>query len=185
VTAVAVPPEARRRPRLARWALILLVALAVAIPLAIVASAATDRPVMTVGARTEIAADKATVWATLIDFGAYADWNPFVVSASRARDVEGKITMTVLVGDERHTKESTITIFHPERKLRWGSRLLLPGVRDEELEVIIDPISEDRVLARLQYRTEGLLTPLADEQGRREGLEAMAAALKQQAESVG
>ena len=93
--------------------------------------------------------------------------------------------MNVLVGDEQHTKESTITIFHPERKLRWQSRLLLPGLRDEEVEVILDPIADGRVRARLQYRTEGLLAPLADEEGRREGLEAMAAALKQQAEAAG
>jgi hypothetical protein len=184
LTTVAAPATRPRRFRLARWAAIGLLALAIACSIAIVASAATDRPVMMVGAQTEIAADKATVWATLIDFGAYETWNPFIVKATRATDVEGKITMHVLVGDEEQTKESTITIFHPERKLRWQSRLLLPGLLDEEVEVILDPIAEGRVRARLQYRTEGLLAPLADEEGRRQGLQAMAAALRQQAEGA-
>jgi hypothetical protein len=184
MTTGAEPGTRQRRFRLARWAAVGLLALAIACLIAIVASAATDRPVTMVGAQTEIAADKATVWATLIDFGAYETWNPFVVKATGATEAGGKITMNVLVGDELHTKESTITIFHPERKLRWQSRVLLPGLRDEEVEVILDPIADGRVRARLQYRTEGLLAPLADEEGRQEGLEAMAAALKQQAEAA-
>ena len=153
-------PGTRRRRGPARWAAIVLVALLIACPIAIVASAALDRPATTVSAETEIAADTAAIWATLIDFGAYESWNPFVVSASRTSDAEGKLTAHLLIGDQEHTKEAAITIFHPERKLRWRSRVLLPGLRDEELEVILRPVTDGRVLARLKYRSRVCSRPL-------------------------
>jgi hypothetical protein len=174
--------EPARRRRAARWAGIGLVVLAFAVPIGIAASAALDAPSTTVTAETEISADKAVVWATLVDFGAYDTWNPFVVEASRSAGVEGLLTTELRVGEDERTLESSITVYNPERKIRWRSRLVVPGLRDEELEVILEPIDRNRLRARLAYRAEGLLAPLLDDAGLREGLEAMASALKARAE---
>ncbi|WP_181198194.1 SRPBCC domain-containing protein [Enhygromyxa salina] len=41
------------------------------------------------------------VWAVLVDFEHYADWNPWLVSASGPAEVGARVDITVVLGDKR------------------------------------------------------------------------------------
>jgi len=119
-----------------------------------------------------------------MDFGSYSDWNPYMPSV-RGRVAVGR-TLDIRLeppGDDARKIEATVFVFKPPRKLRWQSRLLAPGLRDLEYEVIVAPLGPNRAQVVQRARHEGLLVTLTDSGPTTAGLESMAAALKQRAEA--
>lgn len=75
--------------------------------------------------RTEawIPAPPARVWAVLIDFDAYAAWNPLNIKASGEARLGGKLRTTFVNPGGKPgatvTQTVTLTTFEPERALAW------------------------------------------------------------------
>jgi hypothetical protein len=152
--------------------------------LAIGASAALDRPARASSTTTIVDAPREQVWRVVADFDAYPDWNPYL------RRVEGRPeeggTLQVRLeppGGEAQDVSASVSIFRPPRKIRWQSHLLVPGLRDLEYEVIIEPLGADRSQVFQQARHEGLLSVFVDEEATRAGLLAMSRALETRVES--
>jgi hypothetical protein len=165
-------------PRPLRLALIALGGLAVLTLVALGASAALDRPARVVTVTSSVEGSKQDVWRALTDFDAYSEWNPVFTEASGEARQGGELHLTAtLPGHDPEELDAEILIFRPERKLRWQDRLLLPGVRDWEYELVLEPLADGRVRIAQLLHFEGLLAPFADTDAARQALELQAAAL--------
>ena len=151
---------------------------------AVLASAALDWPSDTVRTETVIDAPRRDVWGTLTDFPRYDDWNPFITSVSGAAREGADVDMRLRPpGAEAENVDATVKTVRVGRKLRWSSRLLVPGLRDREYEVTLEPIVPGRVRVKGRIRYEGVLVPLSGLEDSRRGLERMFTALKRRAEA--
>jgi len=167
-----------------RSGLILVVVLALIAVLAVGTSAALDAPSRTSTTETVIEAPRENVWRLLLDFDSYSDWNPYMPTV-QGRAAVGQ-TLDIRLeppGDDAREIEATVFVFKPPRKLRWQSRLLAPGLRDLEYEVIVAPLGRNRAQVVQRARYEGLFVIFADSGSTKAGLESMAAALKRRAEA--
>jgi hypothetical protein len=163
----------------------LIAGLAVAAGIAAGVSALVDRPARTLVAETEIDASRTDVWGVLTDFPAYREWNPLITEATGGNATPGdRLSLQIEpLGQDPDQAEVEVLIVREGRKLRWRDRLLLPGIRDREYEVVLDDLGGDRTKATLRQVHEGLLVPFTEVEGMRRGLELMAKALKARAES--
>ena len=180
------PPAARpgtvsRPARVGMTAAVLAVLLVVA---ALVASAALDRPAEVSAAEVTIGAPVAVVWAVLTDLEAYPEWNP-VVTRARGTLAEGETLELEYVRADggRETIEVEVTILREERKLRWRRRLLLPGLRDQELEVVLEPMGGEQTAVSARSRYEGVLAPFVEDEEPRREITALLAALRARSEA--
>lgn len=151
---------------------------------ALAASAAFDSPAQTVSVQRVIDAPRDRVWAVLTDFAAYEDWNPYVTSASGdvREDAELRLRLEPPGGEIEDVTVKVLTARF-ERKLRWEDRLVVPGLRDEEVTFRVLKLSSSRVRLFEDLRVEGLFSPFADLGPSTRGLELMAAALERRAEA--
>lgn len=79
----------------------------------------------------EIDAPIEAVWKTLTDPVAYADWNPFIVSAEGRAEVGERLTSRLQPpGGKAMRFTPTITVFEPTAAFEWLGRLGLPGIFD-------------------------------------------------------
>jgi hypothetical protein len=161
-----------------RITLLAVVGLAVLLLAALGASAVLDRPAKVVTVRTTVDGPKRDVWAALVGLSVYPEWNPVVTSASGELREGGKLDLEfVLPGHDPDKLEATILAYRPTRKLGWQARLLLPGVRDWEYGIVLEPLEDGHVLVKQLLRIEGLLAPFADTGAVREALELQGRAL--------
>ena len=120
----------------------------------------------------------------VVDFDAYPEWNPYMRSVEGRPEVGSTLEVHLEPpGGDGQDVSASVTVFKPPRKLRWKSRLLTPGLRDLEYEVIVEPLGPSRARVEQRARYEGLLTVLVDADDTRAGLVRMARALKLRAES--
>ncbi|MGH3024502.1 MAG: SRPBCC family protein [Gaiellaceae bacterium] len=175
----------RRVPRWVRLSVGFVSAAFALFGLAIIASAALDRPSKTIQSEVTIDASVETVWSILTDFDSYGRWNPLQTSVQGDPRLGAELDLALAPPQseaEEHTPE--ITILRPNRKLAWMSRQLLPGIADREYEVIIHPIGEGLVRVTMHKRFEGILIPFTSTDEEQVGLDLMAEALKRRAEDV-
>ena len=166
--------------------LVLKVAVAVAAiaVLAVGASAALDRPARTSSTTTIVDAPREQVWRVLADFDAYPEWNPYIRRVEGRPEEGGTLDLRLEPpGGDAQDVSASVLIFRPPRKIQWQSRLLAPGLRDLEYEVIVEPVGPNRAQVFQQARHEGLLVAFVDEEETRAGLLALSRALKARAES--
>lgn len=158
-------------------------ALAVA-AVAVAASAALDTPSKRFETSMRIDAPREDVWSIVIDFESYPRWNPYMRSVTgRAALGETLDVRLAPPGGDEDEVSGKVFVYKPPRKLRWQSRLLAPGLRDVEYEVIVAPAGPNRADVVQRIRYEGLLTPFVDGAATQSGLENMARALERRAEA--
>jgi hypothetical protein len=159
--------------------------LAALLGLAVLSSAAVDRPAKTIRTAVTIEASRETVWRILTDFESYERWNPLIISADGDARLGAEIEVDIHPPDSDTQELSPeITILRPNRKLAWMSRDILPGISDREYEVIIDQLGEERVRVVMHKRFEGILIPFTSTSEEQVGLDLMAEALKMRAEEA-
>lgn len=171
--------------RWTRRVLVGVVTAAVAIAVAVAASAALDAPSRSSEAATLINAPRGAVWNTLMEFQSYPRWNPYMRSVRGQAERGGTLEIQLDPpggGDEEVSAK--VYVYKPPRKLRWQSRLLVPGVRDLEYEVIVAPVGRNRTYVVQRARYEGLLAVFVDPESTRGGLVSMARALKLRVEAA-
>jgi hypothetical protein len=113
--------------------------------------------------RTEIEIDGSAdqVWQVLTDFGAYPEWNPFIIEAAGTARAGERLTVRLQPpGGRAVTIRPTILQADPGKRLRWLGRILMPGVFDGEHSFAIEPITDNRVRFVQQEQFRGLLVGL-------------------------
>ncbi len=139
----------------------------------------------TVTTAIDIAASPARVWQILTDFGANAEWNPFITAISGPLEVGRHLSIHVQPpGGKGMGFKPRVLAVEPERELRWKGRLLVPGLFDGEHYFRLEATAAG---TRLHHgeRFGGLFVALMSAKAFapiRRGFEAMNEALKAQAE---
>jgi hypothetical protein len=109
----------------------------------------------------DIDATPEQVWQVLTDFDSYPQWNPFMTRAS-GTPVQGE-RLTIRMqheGGRAMTFRPTVREAHPQRRLRWLGRLLVPGIFDGEHSFTIEPLDNGGVRFIQQEDFRGALVPL-------------------------
>ena len=109
----------------------------------------------------EVEAPPGRVWAVVIDFAAYPDWNPFI------RRISGELLEGARLEVRIEPPEARATTFRPtvraveaNRELRWLGRLLVPGIFDGEHSLRIEPLDGGRSRFVQSERFSGVLVGL-------------------------
>lgn len=140
---------------------------------------------MEISGTISIEAPAERVWAILTDFGAYAQWNPFLEQASGSAVVGSRLTIRFHPpGSRATTLRPSVLSADPGRELIWRGRVLLPGLLDAVHRLTIKPEELSRVRFTQHETFSGLLLPLFGgtlRNGER-GIAAMNQALKARAE---
>jgi len=135
----------------------------------------------------DIAAPPERIWAVLMDFARYSEWNPFVRSIE-GRPTEGSpLKVTIQPPDGKAMAFRPIVLRHRVgREFRWKGKLLFPGLFDGEHYFEFSPGTDGSTLFTHGENFSGLLVALfrsALNKGTKAGFEAMNLALKQRLES--
>jgi hypothetical protein len=141
----------------------------------------------TISSQIEIDAPAETVWAILMDFPAYGEWNPFIRQISGPPEVGARLEARLQPpGGRAMTFKPTVLVADPNREFRWLGRLLVKGLFDGEHVFRIEPLGGDRVRFVQEESFAGILVPLLKGTlGQAEqGFHAMNAALKGRAEGM-
>jgi hypothetical protein len=79
----------------------------------------------------EISAPPERVWGVLMDFNAYPDWNPMLVSVSGKPAVGEKLTVVISGPSGREwTIRPRVLVVAEASELRWKGQLFVPGLVD-------------------------------------------------------
>lgn len=135
----------------------------------------------------EIDAPAATVWAILMDFPAYPEWNPFIRQISGQPEVGARIEARLQPpGGRAMTFKPTVLVADPDREFRWLGKLFVKGLFDGEHVFRIEPLGPDRVPFVQEESFAGVLVPLLKGTlgQAEEGFRQMNAALKARAEGM-
>ncbi len=114
-------------------------------------------------AEIEIDAEPARVWAVLMDFEAYPDWNPFITSIEGETAVGAKLRARLQPpGGRGITMSPSVTVNEPGTAFGWLGKLggvphLFDGAHRFELQPI-DGGSRTRFVQSERFR--GILLPL-------------------------
>jgi hypothetical protein len=134
----------------------------------------------------EIAASAERVWSILMDFPAYAQWNPFIRSME-GRPAPGQ-SLNVFMqppGSGGMRFRPRVLIAEPMREFRWRGKLLMPGLFDGEHVFRLERGSGARVLFHQDELFSGLLVSFLKRSldgATKQGFIAMNEALKREAE---
>jgi len=113
--------------------------------------------------RTEIEIDAPVerVWAVLIDFERFPDWNPFIRRIHGNAQVGSRLDVLLGASGTRPMRfRPTVKAVVPNRELRWLGRLGLPRLFDGEHIFQIEPLGPIRSRFVQRERFRGLLVPL-------------------------
>ncbi len=112
--------------------------------------------------RTEIEIDAPVehVWAVLMDFDTFPEWNPFIRRVHGNAEVGSRLDMVIGASGTRGMRfRPTVKKVVPNRELRWLGRLGLPRLFGEHI-FEIEPLGPIRSKFIQRERFRGLLVPL-------------------------
>src|SRR5207245_3461571 len=113
--------------------------------------------------RTEIEIDAPAerVWAVLLDFERFPDWNPFIRSIRGQALVGSRLEVLLGASGTRPMRfRPTVKAVVPDRELRWLGRLALPRLLDGDHIFQIEPLGPTRAQFVQRERFRGLFVPL-------------------------
>lgn len=108
-----------------------------------------------------IAAAAQRVWATLLDFARYPEWNPFVRRIEGDARAGARLAVTVQPdGGRAMSFRPRVPVADPARELRWRGRWLVPGLFDGEHHFLLTATPSGGTLLTHGERFSGALVPL-------------------------
>lgn len=140
-----------------------------------------------IGTSIEIEAPPARVWAVLMDFPAYPDWNPFVRRITGSNTPGSRLQVTIQPeGGRAMSFGPEVLACVPEREFRWRGSLLVRGVLDGEHAFVLAETAPGSCRLVHEEAFSGVLVPLLMRGAMRSrteaGFQAMNRALKARAE---
>ncbi|MCH8505903.1 MAG: SRPBCC domain-containing protein [Ectothiorhodospiraceae bacterium] len=113
----------------------------------------------------DIEAPPETVWQVLLDFPAYAEWNPLITAArlsGEARTAERLRLARQLPGRPPEQSRPELLRVLPAKELSWLERICpMAGLLDAEQRFVLEPEREGAATRLLQRRKfSGVLMPL-------------------------
>lgn len=108
-----------------------------------------------------IEASPAKVWAVLMDFAAYPDWNPFVRRIEGEARVGARLEVFIQPpGGKGMTFQPTVLRCEAEREFRWLGHLGIPGLFDGEHYFLLQPAPDRGTTLVHGEHFRGILLPL-------------------------
>lgn len=109
----------------------------------------------------DIRAEKDAVWATLTDFPAYPEWNPFIKQIA-GRVAAGSRLHVHMTLNNRQLSVFFPTIRHvaPFAELSWSGHLWVPGIFDGEHRFVLESAGDGVTRFVQSERFSGLLAAL-------------------------
>ena len=109
----------------------------------------------------QIDASDEQVWAVLVDFESYADWNPSVPAISGDLREGSTVSLTLgLPGRPNLNVKAQIREVTPNRRLTWRGHLGAERLFTGEREFAIHALAENRVRFTPVEDLQGLLAPV-------------------------
>ena len=128
-------------------------------------------------------APPAKVWAVLMDFERYPEWNPFVTEILGRAELGAELDVRLSPPKGRPmTVHPTLVVLEPERHFAWLGHLMITGLFDGEHHFELEPAAGEATRLRHYENFTGLLVPallrlVGDKT--RAGFEAMNIALRE------
>ena len=141
-----------------------------------------------VQASVEIAAPPSAVWAVLVGFETYREWNPLIRRVD-GRPEPGRRLRVVLTqtGLPPTLIAPEVTRVVAERELSWRSEAPIPGAFDASHSFLLEPVEGGSRTRFTQTETfggvAGALVPCSLRDRIREGFRSMNAALRERVET--
>ena len=134
-----------------------------------------------------INAPAATVWAVLMDFDEYSNWNPFIQQISGPPKV-GQILKVQIHPPNQNAMQFKPTVLQneEEKAFRWKGKLFVKGLFDGEHYFTLESVSAKQTRLIHGERFSGLLSGLIMKRISEDtlaGFKAMNEALKRRAEA--
>jgi hypothetical protein len=139
----------------------------------------------TLASQIDVDASPSRVWEVLTDYGAYPEWNPFIVRAEGRIEVGSRLSLRMQPVGARGVSLQPTVLEAVEGRLRWRGRLWMPGILDAEHDFRVEALDGGRSRLTQNEKFTGLLAPVMARSLDRHTLpafEAMNAALKLRAE---
>jgi len=109
----------------------------------------------------EINASAYKVWGELINFAAYADWNPFIQTIDGNLAHGGRLSVFVCPPNTKGMRfKPVVRELEENRKLVWLGHFMFPGVFDGEHSFELIPISENKTRFVHKEKFSGFLVPI-------------------------
>ncbi len=123
-------------------------------------------PHFTIAHEVEIAARPEEVWAVLIDFGRYSEWNPYVLSLTGNLEAGSTLEVTILQANWPKPLTVTPTVVRAERDkvLHWHGRVGDGGLLDTDHSFHIEALGSDLIRFLQQEEFRGSIAETMDEQ---------------------
>ena len=137
-------------------------------------------------ASIDIEAPAERVWSVLMDFAAYAEWNPFIKEINGDLSPGSKLVVKIKPPEGREmTLKPTVLRVREDRELAWLGHLFVRGVFDGEHRLEVEPLDAGHSRFTQSETFRGLLVPLTGGVLKKtlRGFEEMNAALKRRAEA--
>jgi hypothetical protein len=133
----------------------------------------------------EIGAVPERVWTVLMDFGSYAEWNPFIRRISGEPVVGSQLELRIEPPEGRGlTFKPSVRRAEANRGFAWLGHLVLPGIFDGEHHLELHPRNGGTLFVQRE-EFKGILVPLFGRglEKTKRGFEQMNLALKERAEA--
>ncbi len=141
----------------------------------------------TISTTIDIDASPRDVWDVLIDFAAYADWNPFMDRVEGTPEVGAKLVVHMAPnGGRGMTFKPTVLAATPGKELRWLGKLGFGGLFDGEHSFVLTPNADGTTHLEHGERFSGVLVALlkGTMKNSHAGFEAFNQTLKQRVEAA-
>ncbi|MFC9437196.1 SRPBCC family protein [Nocardia sp. NPDC057030] len=122
-------------------------------------------PVRHIDTRIDVAVPPERVWAVLIDFAAYPEWNPFFVAVDGVAEPGAELSLHTKFSARRAPRIFSVTVYVVEapRTLLWGGGFAIPRLADGRHGFDLSP-DGDGTDVRHHEQLSGLIIPFAGKQ---------------------
>ena len=135
----------------------------------------------------DIAAPAREVWAVLMDFGSYGEWNPFIIGLEGRPEVGARLEARLQPpGGKAMTFKPTVTAIEEERFFQWLGKVGFNGVFDGRHSFRLNPTEHGTRFEHSEQFTGILAGPVIKKIGDSTdaGFTAMNEALKARVEAI-